>query len=51
MCDGTVYFSNFSDQRLYKQTSPSSAPVALTHADNHFRYADGQMSKKVGVPV
>lgn len=51
VCDGTVYFSNFSDQRLYKQTSPSSAPVALTHADNHFRYADGQMSKKVGVPV
>ncbi|GCE04901.1 S9 family peptidase [Dictyobacter aurantiacus] len=36
--DGTLYFSNFSDQRLYRVT-PGSEPVALTPAIER-RYAD-----------
>src|SRR5215210_9370062 len=36
--DGTVYFSNFEDQRLYKQALDSE-PVALTPAVA-MRYAD-----------
>ncbi|HEY9633349.1 MAG TPA: S9 family peptidase [Coleofasciculaceae cyanobacterium] len=36
--DGTVYFSNFADQRLYKQT-PDSEPQPLTPEANR-RYAD-----------
>ncbi|GLV58159.1 peptidase [Dictyobacter sp. S3.2.2.5] len=36
--DGTLYFSNFSDQRLYR-VAPSSEPVALTPAIER-RYAD-----------
>src|ERR687893_381113 len=35
---GTVYFSNFSDQRLYRQL-PGQEPQALT-AENDRRYAD-----------
>lgn len=38
---GTVYFSNFSDQRLYKQEG-LSAPEALT-APGDVRYADGRL--------
>ena len=45
--DGTVYFSNFSDQRLYKQVSPSDTPVAITPNDQGWRYADGQFCSKV----
>ncbi|MCS6936461.1 MAG: S9 family peptidase [Candidatus Bipolaricaulota bacterium] len=36
--NGTVYFSNFKDQRLYAQT-PSTAPQPIT-PDRAFRYAD-----------
>lgn len=44
--DGAVYFSNFEDQRLYKQTSPTAAPEALTPS-KQWRYADGQYHAKV----
>ncbi len=37
--DGTVYFVNFSDQRLYYQ-APAAAPAALTPAGVDLRYAD-----------
>ena len=37
--DGIAYFSNFSDQRLYRQDAPDSAPIALT-AEGSVRYAD-----------
>ncbi|MEB3230893.1 MAG: prolyl oligopeptidase family serine peptidase [Leptolyngbyaceae bacterium] len=42
--NGTVYFSNFADQRLYRQ-EPGSEPVALTpESDNaDLRYADAVM--------
>jgi dipeptidyl aminopeptidase/acylaminoacyl peptidase len=36
--EGTIYFSNFADQRLYRQT-PGSAPQAVTPEKN-FRYSD-----------
>jgi dipeptidyl aminopeptidase/acylaminoacyl peptidase len=36
--EGTVYFSNFADHRLYRQT-PDSAPKAITPEKN-FRYSD-----------
>ncbi|MGH3147761.1 MAG: S9 family peptidase [Rubrobacter sp.] len=36
--EGTVYFSNFADQRLYRQR-PGEEPQALT-AENAHRYAD-----------
>ncbi|HEY9232356.1 MAG TPA: S9 family peptidase, partial [Blastocatellia bacterium] len=37
--DGIIYFSNFSDQRLYRQTL-DTAPQAITSAEK-MRYADG----------
>ena len=37
--DGTVYFSNFSDQKLYR-VPPGGAPQALTSSAG-MRYADG----------
>lgn len=39
VADGTVYFSNFADQRLYRQT-PGSQPQPLT-PEADLRYADG----------
>jgi dipeptidyl aminopeptidase/acylaminoacyl peptidase len=36
---GTVYFSNFEDQRLYRQT-PNSVPEPITR-EGRMRYADG----------
>ncbi|MGJ3250379.1 MAG: S9 family peptidase [Elainellaceae cyanobacterium] len=39
--DGTVYFSNFSDQRLYRQF-PGATPEVLT-PDGEMRYADAVM--------
>jgi dipeptidyl aminopeptidase/acylaminoacyl peptidase len=36
---GTVYFSNFGDQRLYRQM-PNSAPEPIT-TEGEMRYADG----------
>ncbi len=37
--DGTVYFSNFADQRLYGQRSPASPPVPFTQK-TALRFAD-----------
>jgi len=37
--DGTIYFSNHADQRLYRQT-PGSIPRPITSAEK-MRYADG----------
>lgn len=37
---GVVFFSNFKDQRLYKQTSPETEPIAITPADSGLRFAD-----------
>ena len=42
--DGTVYFSNFSDQRLYRYRPGEAAPVALT--PEGYRYADGVWDAK-----
>ncbi|MDB5074951.1 MAG: dipeptidyl aminopeptidase/acylaminoacyl peptidase [Chloroflexi bacterium] len=42
--DGTVYFSNFADQRLYRQ-APGGKPEPLT-AENGMRYADGDVDRK-----
>jgi dipeptidyl aminopeptidase/acylaminoacyl peptidase len=40
--DGTVWFSNFSDQRLYRQ-EPGGQPLAITHeSGGRERYADGR---------
>jgi len=44
---GNLYFSNFSDQRLYKQLTPDSTPTPVTAADTSYRYANGDMSAKV----
>lgn len=41
---GTVYFSNFTDQRLYRR-SPGSAPVPVT-PENSMRYADGIIDRQ-----
>lgn len=43
---GIVYFSNFSDQRLYRQNGPG-APEALT-APGEMRYADACMDQSRG---
>ena len=37
--DGVVYFSNFADQRLYRQ-EPGREPEAIT-VEESLRYADG----------
>jgi dipeptidyl aminopeptidase/acylaminoacyl peptidase len=41
---GTVYFSNFADQRLYRQT-PNSIPEPIT-PEGSMRYADGVVDKR-----
>jgi len=41
---GTVYFSNFADQRLYRQM-PSQAPQPITSMSK-MRYADGVLDKR-----
>lgn len=41
VADGVVYFSNFADQRLYRQ-SENAAPVPLTSAES-LRYADATL--------
>ncbi|CAH1277717.1 APEH [Branchiostoma lanceolatum] len=46
---GVVYFSNFKDQRLYRQTSPDAAPEAITPADSGWRYADGEFCEKLNI--
>ena len=42
--DGVVYFSNFADQRLYRQL-PGSAPQPIT-PEGGLRYADGVVDSK-----
>ncbi|MGK7921281.1 MAG: prolyl oligopeptidase family serine peptidase [Trichodesmium sp.] len=42
--DGTIYFSNFADQRLYRQT-PGSEPQPLTPEAN-VRYADAVIDQQ-----
>jgi dipeptidyl aminopeptidase/acylaminoacyl peptidase len=42
--DGTVYCSNFADQRLYRQV-PGDAPVPITSAAQ-MRYADGVIDRR-----
>lgn len=46
VADGTVYFSNFADQRLYRKTTDGE-PQALTPAVN-IRYADGIIDRQRG---
>jgi dipeptidyl aminopeptidase/acylaminoacyl peptidase len=43
---GVVYFSNFADQRLYRQ-DPGGAPRAISPA-NAMRYADGVIERRRG---
>jgi dipeptidyl aminopeptidase/acylaminoacyl peptidase len=46
--DGTIYFSNFADQRLYKQT-PDSEPQPLTkESEGNLRYADAVIDSQRG---
>ena len=45
--DGTLYFTNFKDQNMYKQTGPTEKPQLVTEADKGWRYADGQFSSTV----
>ena len=44
VCDGTIYFSNFADQRLYRQ-SPGADPQPIT-PEGEQRYADGVIDTK-----
>ncbi|XP_065841977.1 uncharacterized protein [Oscarella lobularis] len=43
--EGVVYFSNFMDQVMYRQTSPDVDPVPVTPTGKGWRYADGVCSK------
>jgi len=43
ICDDTVYFSNFSDQRLYRATA-GTAPEPIT-PDTELRYANGLVDR------
>ena len=46
VADGVVYFSNFADQRLYRQ-EPEGAPEAIT-PEADLRYADGVLDRRRG---
>ncbi|HEU0074549.1 MAG TPA: S9 family peptidase [Dehalococcoidia bacterium] len=46
VADGTVYFANFADQRIYV-ARPGAAPEALTHVDG-MRYADFVLDARRG---
>ena len=45
--DGVIYFSNFTDQRLYRQ-DPDAAPAADHAASESVRYADGVVDRRRG---
>lgn len=45
--DGSVYFSNMADQRLYRH-APAGEPVPLTPANAGHRYADGVIDTRHG---
>jgi dipeptidyl aminopeptidase/acylaminoacyl peptidase len=44
--NGTVYFSNFADGRLYRQVPSASEPQALTPSCPKWRYADGMIDQR-----
>jgi len=44
VADGTIYFSNFTDQRLYRQ-DPGAEPQPIT-PERNLRYADGVIDHK-----
>jgi len=46
VADGTVYFSNFADQRLYRQ-DPGGLPRSIT-PETAMRYADGVVDHRRG---
>ena len=46
VADGTVYFSNFADQRLYRQ-DPGAEPRPIT-PEADLRYADGVFDRRRG---
>ena len=46
VADGRVYFSNFDDQRLYRQPA-AGVPAPLTHP-GPMRYADGDIDRRRG---
>ncbi len=46
VADGTVYFSNFADQRVYRQ-APGGQPTAIT-PEADLRYADGVIDRRRG---
>jgi len=46
VADGTVYFSNFVDQRLYRQ-GPGNKPEPVT-PEGDLRYADGVVDRRRG---
>ncbi|KAK7504783.1 hypothetical protein BaRGS_00003811, partial [Batillaria attramentaria] len=46
--DGAVYFSNFEDQALYVQRSPSAKPEPVTDTSRKWRYADGVFCPQTG---
>ena len=45
--NGVIYFSNFSDQRLYRQDGPSAEPQPITPAGD-MRYADACFDQSRG---
>lgn len=47
VADGCLYFSNFTDQRLYRQDRGAADPQPLTPA-GAFRYADGVIDGRRG---
>ena len=49
VADGTLYFSNLSDGRLYRQADPAAEPIPLTPATSGapgtWRFADGVVDR------
>ena len=50
VADGTCIFSNFADQRLYRQLGNSAVPEPLTpepsSRERHWRYSDGVLDQR-----
>jgi dipeptidyl aminopeptidase/acylaminoacyl peptidase len=50
--DGVIYFSNFADGRLYRQSEPGQQPEALTPGpsarERQWRFADGIVDRRRG---
>lgn len=46
--DGTIYFSNFADQRLYQQTPDSEAQPLTKESGGNLRYADAVIDSQRG---